>query len=192
LGFYILNSAKDIKKSNNNNKMNLLLFSIFSVFLFLQIPQNGSFFFKKGTLKKIKNKQESFSRLNYTVYDTNDKDKKKDNDKKTENSTELSEPKNKKTRTQKIDDKIAGHDTRVEENTTENAILLLKIQKNIYIYDLIKKLTSPYLSQNAKLKAWYDYMDYVESNEPNKTSKFAVDFTRGGLFDSFYDEFDWR
>lgn len=158
--------------------MNLLLFSVFSLFL-LQIPHGVSFF--KKSILKIKNKPESNLKLNYTVCDKN-----------RGNSTELNEPKNKKTPTKKIDDKLAGHDTRMEENITENAIFLLKIQKNIYIYDLLKKLTSEYLSQNAKLKAWYLYMDYVESNEPNRTSKFATDLTRGGLFESFYDEFDWR
>lgn len=158
--------------------MNLLLFSVFSLFL-LQIPHGVSFF--KKSILKIKNKPESNLKLNYTVCDKN-----------TGNFTELNEPKNKKTNPRFLHGETEGHDTRIEENATENAIFLLKIQKNIYIYDLLKKLTSPYLSQSSKLKAWYDYMDYVESNEPNKTSKFTMDVTRAGLFDSFYDDFDWR
>lgn len=150
--------------------MNLLLFSSFIV---LQNSRDGVSSFLK-----------SFSRLNYMVYDKNMETK-------TGNFTELNEA-DKKTYPRNLHEETYGHDTRIEENITENAIFLLKIQKNIYIYDLLKKLTSEWLSQNAKLKAWYLYMDYVESNEPNRTSKFAMDLTRGGLFDSFYDEFDWR
>jgi len=186
--------------------MNLLF--LFSTFLFFQIPQIGNSFVFNNVNSKLKNK--SNTKLNYTIYDEgddkngknkndkndkndkdkNDKDKNKNDKNKKEsiNSTDLEESEIKWKHRRLKQNNSSGFDTRTTENETENEIVLLKIQENIYLHNLLKKLMSPYLQQNTKLKAWYEYLDYGEIKQ-NGSSKFATDLTRGGLFKDW--DFEW-
>lgn len=178
--------------------MNLLLFSSF---LFFQIPQIGkSFVFNNNVNSKLKGNPKSNTKLNYTIYDEGDdkngkneknnknnknkKDKNYKNDKnkkESTNSTDLTETEIKWKHRRLKENNSSGFDSRMIENETENEITLLKIQENIYVYNLLKKLMSPYLQQNSKLKVWYEYVDYCEI-KLNGSSKFVPDLTQGGLF----------
>lgn len=179
--------------------MNLLF--LFSTFLFFQIPQIGNSFVFNSVNSKLKTK--SNTKLNYTIYDEgddkndkndkngkngkngkNNKNKNNKNDKnknESTNSTDLTETEIRWKHRRLKQNNSSGFDSRTSENETENEIVLLKIQENIYVYNLLKKLMSPYLQQNSKLKAWYEYVDYYEV-KLNGSSKFAPDLTRGGLF----------
>lgn len=165
--------------------MNLLF--LFSTFLFFQIPQIGNSFVFNSVNSKLKTK--SNTKLNYTIYDEgddkngkNDKNDKNDKNKnESANSTDLTETEIRWKHRRLKENNSSGFDSRMIENETENEIVLLKIQENIYVYNLLKKLISPYLQQNSKLKAWYEYVDYCEIKQ-NGSSKFAPDLTQGGLF----------
>jgi hypothetical protein len=77
----------------------------------------------------------------------------------------------------------------MEENKTENEITLSKIRENIYIYDLLLKLKSPYLSQPNKLKAWFEYVDY---HEKNKSSKYVPNLLgNDNIIKIWEDDFEW-
>ena len=120
------------------------------------------------------------TRLNYTINNTSE------DEELNVNSTELKTENKYSTPTNQTD--LEGYDNRVEENKTENAILLEKIRENMYVYDLLKKLTSPFLSQNTKLKYWFEYLDYSE-NKSNGISKYVPNLTRG--LEMMNDEFEW-